>query len=62
MPIMKHKDRMIAMHDEGYPVNFDDWYEEAARKLAAKAGEYTEEHCKAEIHARLLQSYNFPLS
>lgn len=37
MPILKHKDRMIIVDDEGYLVNFDDWDEEVASELAASA-------------------------
>jgi TusE/DsrC/DsvC family sulfur relay protein len=37
MPILKHKDRMITVDDEGYLVNFDDWDEEVASELAASA-------------------------
>jgi len=38
MPVLKHRARMIAMDDEGYLINFDDWDEEVARDLAARAG------------------------
>jgi TusE/DsrC/DsvC family sulfur relay protein len=45
MPKLKNKDRMIAVDEEGYLVNFDDWDEDVARELAAKAdvGELTSE-------------------
>ncbi len=37
MPILKQKDRLIGLDDEGYLINFDDWDEEVARELAARA-------------------------
>ncbi len=45
MPILMHKDRKIVIDDDGYLVNFEDWDEEVARELAARADvkELTEE-------------------
>ena len=37
MPVLKVKQRTINVDDEGYLVNLDDWDEEVARALAAKA-------------------------
>ena len=37
MPVLKEKKRMIAVDDEGYLINFDDWDEGVARELAARA-------------------------
>jgi TusE/DsrC/DsvC family sulfur relay protein len=38
MPKLKNIDRMIAVDEEGYLVNFDDWDEDVARELAISAG------------------------
>ncbi len=45
MPKLRNKDRMIAVDEEGYLVNFDDWDEDVARELAVSAdvGELTPE-------------------
>ena len=37
MPAVKHKERVIAVDDDGYLINFDDWDEDVARELAARA-------------------------
>ena len=46
MPTLQAKQRVIAVDDEGYLVNFDDWDEEVACELAARAdiGELTPEN------------------
>jgi TusE/DsrC/DsvC family sulfur relay protein len=36
MPKLKNKDRIIAVDEEGYLVNFDDWDDDVARELAAR--------------------------
>ncbi len=36
MPVMQVNDRTIALDDEGYLVNFQDWDEEVACELAAR--------------------------
>ncbi len=38
MPLLEHTEKAIAVDDDGYLVNFNDWNEEVARKLAARAG------------------------
>lgn len=38
MPVPKQSNKMTAVDDDGYLVNFDDWDEEVARELALKAG------------------------
>ncbi len=45
MPVLKHKARMIAVDDDGYLINFNEWDEDVARELAARAdvGELTSE-------------------
>jgi TusE/DsrC/DsvC family sulfur relay protein len=37
MPVLKEKKRIIAVDDKGYLINFDDWDEDVARELAARA-------------------------
>jgi TusE/DsrC/DsvC family sulfur relay protein len=38
MPVLeKHSNKKIAVDDEGYLINFNDWDESVARELAAKA-------------------------
>jgi len=37
MPVLKHNARTIAVDGEGYLTNFDDWDEEVASELAARA-------------------------
>jgi len=37
MPVLVHKEKKITVDDEGYLVDFNDWDEEVARELAAKA-------------------------
>jgi TusE/DsrC/DsvC family sulfur relay protein len=45
MPVLEQGTRKIAVDDEGYLVDFNDWDEEVARELAARAevGELTPE-------------------
>lgn len=38
MPVLEQGARMIAVDDDGYLVDFNDWNEEVARELAARAG------------------------
>jgi len=38
MPILKHKPRMIDVDSYGYLINFNEWDEDVARELAARAG------------------------
>lgn len=62
MPVLKHKARMIALDDEGYLINFDDWDEEVARDLAARAdvGELTPESISMLKFIRdYYKTYNF---
>ena len=46
MPVLKHKARIIAVDEDGYLKYFNDWDEDVARELAARAevGELTPEN------------------
>ncbi len=38
MTVLENKERHIAVDNEGYLVNFNDWNEKVARELAAQEG------------------------
>jgi TusE/DsrC/DsvC family sulfur relay protein len=37
MPVLEHIARTVAVDDDGYLINFNDWDEDVARELAARA-------------------------
>lgn len=59
---MKIKNRIVAVDEDGYLVNFDDWDEDVARELAARAnvGELTPERISMLKFIRdHYKTYNF---
>jgi len=62
MSVLKEKKRMIAVDDEGYLINFDDWDEGVASELAERAnvGELTPEGISMLKFIRdYYKTYNF---
>ena len=62
MPVLEHSKKKVAVDDEGYLINFNDWDEGVARELAVKAevGELTSEDIAMLKYIRdHYKAYNF---